>query len=285
MFRRMTRAIGAVCAIALLLPSAAWAQSVFAGTVKDTSGAVMPGVTIEAASPALIEKVRSAVTDENGVYRIIDLRPGVYTLTFTLTGFNTITRAGVELQSNFTSTINVELSVGTLQESVTVSGASPVVDVQSNVKQQVISREVLDAVPTAKTIQGLGQLVLGVTLNSPDVGGSRAMQQTYFTIRGTGGAQSVVLVDGMMTNGLMGDGAVQAYHNEAMSQEMVYQTAGGAAETMTGGITMNLVPKDGGNQFRGGAKWARSPESWQGDKLPDNLIGMGVTGVDRIKHF
>ncbi len=226
-----------------VMPSAAWAQSVFAGTVKDSSGAVMPGVTVEAASPALIEKVRSAVTDENGVYRIIDLRPGVYTLTFTLPGFNTVTREGLELGSNFTATINVELSVGTLQESITVSGASPVVDVQSNVKQQVLSRDVLDAVPTAKTIQGLGQLVVGVTLNSPDVGGSRAMQQTYFAIRGQGGAQTVVLVDGLMTNGLMGDGAVQAYHNEAMTQEAVYQTAGGSAETLTGGVNMNLVPE------------------------------------------
>ncbi len=274
-----------VVACIVIVPSLAHAQSVFTGTVKDSSGAVMPGVTVEAASPVLIEKVKSAITDENGLYRIVDLRPGTYTLTFTLPGFNTVTKAGIELQSNFTATINAELSVGTLQESVTVSGASPVVDVQSNVKQQVLSREVLDAVPTAKTIQGLGQLVLGVTLNAPDVGGSRAMQQTYFAIRGTGGAQSVVTVDGMMTNGLMGDGAVQAYHNEAMSQEMVYQTAGGSAETMTGGITMNLVPKDGGNQFRGGAKWAKSPESWQGDNLTSRLKGMGVTGVDKIKHF
>ncbi len=279
------RTILLVLASLVLVPAIAQAQSVFTGTVKDTSGAVMPGVTVEAASPVLIEKVKSTITDENGLYRIVDLRPGSYSLTFTLPGFNTITRAGIELQSNFTATINVELSVGTLQESVTVSGASPVVDVQSNVRQQVMSREVLDAVPTAKTIQGLGQLVLGVTLNSPDVGGSRAMQQTYFAIRGTGGAQSVVLVDGLMTNGLMGDGAVMAYHNEAMSQEMVYQTAGGAAETLTGGITMNLVPKDGGNQFRGGGKWAKSPESWQGNNLTDDLKALGVTGVDRIKHF
>ncbi len=269
----------------VLVPALARAQSVFTGTVKDTSGAVMPGVTVEAASPVLIEKVKSTITDESGLYRIVDLRPGTYTLTFTLPGFNTVTREGIELQSNFTATINIELGVGTLQESVTVSGASPVVDVSQNVKQQVLSREVLDAVPTAKTIQGIGQLVLGVTLNSPDVGGSRAMQQTYFAIRGTGGAQSVVLVDGLMTNGLMGDGAVQAYHNEAMSQEMVYQTAGGSAETLTGGITMNLVPKDGGNQFRGGVKWAKSPESWQGDNLTPELQALGVTGVDKIKHF
>src|SRR6187431_3607919 len=117
-----------VALLLLLVPVAAEAQSAFAGVVRDTSGAVMPGVTVEAASPVLIEKVRSAVTDENGAYRIVDLRPGTYSLTFTLPGFSTFAREGVELQSNFTATINVELSVGTLQESVTVSGASPVVD-------------------------------------------------------------------------------------------------------------------------------------------------------------
>jgi len=271
------------CLVAL--PSAAWAQSAFAGIVRDTSGAVMPGVTVEAASPVLIEKVRSAVTDANGAYRIVDLRPGVYTITYSLPGFNTQIRDGVELGASFTATINVDLSVGTLQESVTVSGASPVVDVQSNAKQVQLTRDVLSAVPTAGTIQGLGQLVVGVTLNVPDVGGSRAMQQTYFAVRGQGGAQTVVLVDGMMTNGLMGDGAVQAYHNEAMTQEAVYQTAGGNAETLTGGVNMNLIPKDGGNQYRGGFKAFKSPESWQGDNLTDNLRGLGVTGVDKIANF
>jgi hypothetical protein len=276
-------AAASVCLLAT--SSIAQAQSAFVGTVRDTSGAVMPGVTVEATSPVLIEKVRTAVTDENGVYRIVDLRPGVYTLTFSLPGFNTVTRSGVELGANFTATINVELGVGALEESITVSGAAPVVDVSSNVKQQVMTRDVLDSVPTAKTIQSIGQLVVGVTLNSPDVGGSRAMQQTYFAIRGTGGAQTVVLVDGLMTNGLMGDGAVQAYHNEAMTQEAVYQTAGGTAETLTGGITMNLVPKDGGNELHGGFKAAKSPSSWQGDNLSDRLRGMGVTGVDRIDNF
>jgi hypothetical protein len=104
-------------------------------------------------------------------------------------------------------------------------------------------------------------------------------------VRGQGGAQTVVLVDGMMTNGLMGDGAVQAYHNEAMTQEAVYQTAGGNAETLTGGVNMNLIPKDGGNQFRGGFKAFKSPSSWQGDNLTDDLKSQGVTGVDRISNF
>ena len=159
------------------------------------------------------------------------------------------------------------------------------VDVSTNVKAQVLPRDILDAVPTARTIQSLGQLVVGVQLSSPDVGGSRAMQQTYFVVHGAGAAQTVVTVDGLVTNGLMGDGAVQAYHNEAMVQEAVYQTAGGTGETMTGGVNMNLVPKEGGNRFTGGAKFTKSPESWQGDNLTQHLRDLGVTGVDSISNF
>jgi hypothetical protein len=263
----------------------AHAQSQITGVVRDESGAVMPGVTVEATSPVLIEGTRSTVTDTNGGYRLVDLRPGTYDITYTLTGFNTVKREALELPANFVATVDIQLSVGTLQESVTVTGASPLVDVQSNVKQQTLTRDLLDAVPTARTIQGLGQLVPGVVLSTPDVGGSRAMQQTYFAVRGTGAAQTIVMVDGMMTNGLMGDGAVNAYHNEAMVQEAVYMTSGGNAETMTAGVNMNLVPKDGGNRFSGGMKYAKPPAAWQGDNLDDELIAQGVRAVDRIQNF
>src|SRR6185436_7635284 len=167
-------ALGILC-----IPTAARAQSAFTGVVKDTSGAVLPGVTVEVASPVLIEKTKSVVTDENGAYRIVDLRPGVYVVTFTLPGFATVKRENVELESNFVMTLNSDMRVGALEETVTVSGSSPVVDVQTTTKSQVLSRDVLDAVPTGRTIQGMGQLITGVSLNAPDVGGSRAMQQTY----------------------------------------------------------------------------------------------------------
>ena len=188
----------------LVLPTTARAQSAFAGIVKDATGAVLPGVTVEAASPALIEQVRSANTDANGAYKIENLRPGVYMLTFTAR-FLSVKKEGLELQSNFTATINTELKVGAVEETVTVSGESPVVDVQSNSKAQVLPREVLDAVPTAHTIQGVGQLVVGVTLTAPDVGGSQAMQQTYFTVHGLGAAQTSLMMDGMIINGLQGE--------------------------------------------------------------------------------
>ena len=267
------------------LPATASAQSAITGVVKDSSGAVLPGVTVEASSDVLIEKTRSVITDGEGAYRIVDLRPGTYSVTFTLPGFSTFKRDALDLPANFTATVNGEMRVGALEESVTVSGASPVVDVSSNTKTQVLNREVLDAVPSAKTIQSLGQLVVGVNLSSPDVGGSRAMQQTYFAVHGVGASGTMVTVDGLITNGTMGDGAVQAYHNEAMIQEAVYQTAGGAAETITGGLNMNLVPKDGGNRFAGGIKFAKSPQSWQGDNLTSGLKALGVTGVDRIANF
>jgi hypothetical protein len=275
--------VALVCVIGL--PTVARAQSAIGGTVKDTSGAVLPGVTVEVASDVLIEKTKSVSTDGQGQYTIVDLRPGVYTITFSLQGFNTFKREGLELPSNFTATVNADMKVGALEESVTVSGSSPVVDVQSNQKTQVLSRDVLDAVPTGKTIQGLGQLVVGVTLSSPDVGGSRAMQQAYFAVHGVGASGAIVTVDGLLTNGNMADGAVMAYHNEAMIQEAVYQTAGGTAETITGGITMNLVPKDGGNRFAGALKYAKSPPSWQGDNLTPRLQALGVKAVDKISNF
>ena len=122
------------------------------------------------------------------------------------------------------------MKVGALEESITVSTASPVVDVQSNVKSQVLSRETLDAVPNAHTIQSIGQLIPGVTLTSPDVGGSVQMQQTYFSVHGTGPAGTSMTMDGMIINGLMLDGAVQTYMNDAAAQEMVYRTGGGGGE-------------------------------------------------------
>ena len=278
-----------VCSAAVvalvLLPTTARAQSAIAGTVKDATGAVLPGVTVEASSDVLIEKSKTVVTDAQGNYKIVDLRPGAYSMTFSLEGFSTVKREALELPSNFTATVNTELKVGALQEALTVTGASPVVDVQSNVKTQVLSRDVLDSVPSAKTIQSLGQLVVGVTLSSPDVGGSRAMQQTYFAVHGVGASGSMVTVDGLVTNGTMGDGAVMAYHNEAMIQEAVYQTAGGTAETITGGVNMNLVPKDGGNRFMGAMKYAKSPKQWQGDNLTPELRAKGISAVDKIDNF
>src|SRR6476469_10452652 len=127
--------------LVFLWPASAYAQATLSGVVKDASGGVLPGVTVEASSPALIEKVRSVVTDDSGQYRIVDLRPGAYVLTFTLTGFSPVKREGIELAGSGTITVNAELKVGTLEETVTVTGETPVVDVQNAARQAVLSGE------------------------------------------------------------------------------------------------------------------------------------------------
>ncbi len=159
----------------VLLPASAWAQGetgTIAGVVKDTTGAVMPGVTVEASSPALIEKVRVVTTDAQGQYKVIDLRTGTYTVTFTLTGFNTLRREGIELSAGFTATVNGDLRVGSLEETITVSGQAPVVDVQNVLQQKVMTRDIMDSLPTAKTFGSYAILVPGVTVSAPDVGGA-----------------------------------------------------------------------------------------------------------------
>jgi hypothetical protein len=154
------------------LASPVFAQSTLAGVVRDTTGAVLPGVTVEATSPVLIEKLRSVVTDGEGRYSIVDLRPGPYTMTFSLSGFNSVKRDGIEVAANVIVPINVELRVGALEETLTVFGQTPVVDVQSAQKVQNLTREALDTLPTNHTVAGVAQLIVGVSLVSPDVGGA-----------------------------------------------------------------------------------------------------------------
>jgi hypothetical protein len=118
------RRVAFILACAVFLPALAFAQASITGSVKDATGAVLPGVTVEASSPALIEKTRTAVTDGTGQYRIENLRPGVYTVTFTLVGLSTTKREGIELTSFATTSINIDMRVGAVEETVTVTGAT-----------------------------------------------------------------------------------------------------------------------------------------------------------------
>ena len=179
----------------LLLSASAWAQSSITGVARDTSGAVLPGVTVEAASPALIEKVRSTVTDAQGRYRIVDLRPGTYSVTFALAGFSTAKREGLELPAEFTATVNGDLAVGTLQETVTVSGEAPTVDLRSSRAQVQFAQETLQSLPGTGRLATLPAIIPGVTLRRESdrgVGGLSDRTQTAYSIHGAPEAQPVV---------------------------------------------------------------------------------------------
>ena len=186
-----------------MIPASLFAQgtstAIIAGVIRDASGAVLPGVTIEAASPALIEKVRSTVSDDRGQYRLPELRPGVYTVTFSLPGFATVRNEGIELRTNFTAQLDAELKVSQLEETITVTGATPLVDVQSATQQRTVSKEVLDTVPTAKSVLGIAALIPAVVEppNAQDVGGSKGERSVRISVHGGKTFDSRLLQDGM----------------------------------------------------------------------------------------
>jgi len=277
---------------ALLWPVAAAGQSstngAIAGTVRDTTGAVLPGVTVEAASPALIEKVRTAVTDSQGQYQIVDLRPGTYSVTFSLVGFSTVRREGITITASFTAPVGAEMRVGSLEETVTVTGASPVVDVQNVRTQAIITNEILDAVPTARSIPALISLSLGVvpqTMTSGrDVGGNAGDFGGFMRAHGSR-SDGGVNVEGMNTMTLMASMSTRRNNiNPAAVQEMVLQTSGMSAEVSTGGPDANFVIRDGGNQFSGTFNAEGTGKNLQSGNLSDALKANGLTRVNRTNH-
>ena len=277
----MARKVAVKCVLAVLgalvlFPSASQAQSSIAGVVKDSTGAFMPGVTVEAASPALIEKLRTVVTDERGAYLIVDLRPGTYAVTFTLQGFTTFKREALELPSNFTATVNADLRVGALEETVTVSGASPVVDVQSTAKTQVLNHDLLDSIPTGRTAQTAAALAPGVIMGTPDVAGSNGQNQNASIAHGMAGEQATVLLDGIQLNGMCGNGATQSYSNTQNYEEIVIQNSGAGADVSAGGVRQYLVPRKGGNDFHGSGAMVYASGNWQADPLSPDLVARGL---------
>lgn len=266
----------------MIIPAAASAQSAIAGVVTDATGGVLPGVTVEATSPALIEGARTVFTDATGRYNIRDLRPGVYVVTFSLVGFGTFIRDGIELPAEFTATVNGELRLGSIEESVTVSGQSPVVDLQSAANTQVLPRAVIDAVPSGRSLWAIGQLVPGVTILGQDVGGSRGMQQLGITSFGSDRRDTTVNIDGMITNSFQLN--VQTYYNDRMFEEMNYQTSAISAETSGAGVRINMIPKEGGNFFKGSLFYSFSPPSWSGDNIDQELIDAGLIAPGAISY-
>src|SRR5882757_8887111 len=247
-----------VLLLIVLSPVFALAQGqtgTIAGTAKDTTGAILPGVTVEVSSPALIEKTRTAVTDGQGAYKIVDLRPGTYAVTFTLTGFSGVKREGIELTSAFTANVNADMKVGSVEETITVSGESPIVDTQNVVQKQTSTREVMDALPTDRNFVSFAAMTPGVFVTgvSQNVGGSLPETGMHLVVHGSRAADSLVMVDGMPIINGSGQGGLQYgnYLNNSLAQEITFQTGGNSAEFERASVMSNFIPKEGSNSLRG----------------------------------
>jgi hypothetical protein len=276
-------AIGSVVLALLLLTVPAFSQPAIAGVVRDASGAVLPGVSVEAASPALIEKSRAGVTDGTGQYRIIDLKPGVYSVTFTLSGFATVKRDDIDVTGAGVTTINADMRVGAVTETVTVTGETPVVDVQtSTTREVVLPSSVLAQIPATRTYGNILAMVPGVQSLTLDVNSTQAMTGTatnfFFTSRGGRGNEGTVQVDGMNVGSAFGGGGVSSFAYDFVNATEVQVTvAGGMGESDRGGPAFNIIPKTGGNTFNGTAFGSTAGQWSQSSNLDDRLRSFGIT--------
>ena len=277
------------CLSTLLLLAAAPAaaqDSGIAGAVTDDTGGVLPGVAVEAASPVLIEGSRLAITDARGRYAFTALRPGVYTVTFTLTGFTTVVREGVELTAGFTAPLNAALAVGALEETVTVSGRSPVIDVQRVQERQVVTRDVLDSLPMNKDWGAIGALTVGVAPESQDVGGVRDSYMPYLAAHGGDTRDGMRQMDGLtMGNLSCGYSCTTLNANDAQTEELSYEIGAISADVAIGGVRVNIIPKEGGNTFSGSAFGNFSDRRFQGDNLGQDLIDAGLRSPDVVSSI
>jgi Carboxypeptidase regulatory-like domain len=265
-------------AAVVLLPSLVQAQSL-AGTVRDASGAVLPGVTIEAASPALLEKVRTAITDGTGQYRLENLVPGTYTVTFSLAGFVTVRREGVDVSGQQVIAISADLRVGGVQETITVTGETPVVDVRTSARtQKVIDNEVVSVLPASRGYGNILATVPGIQATGLNSGANPVMN--FFTARGGRGNEGTIQIDGMNVGSAFNGGGVAGFgYDTANATEIQVTIAGGLGETDRGGPAFNMIPRTGGNNFSGTYFLSYAGEWAQSSNLDDELKSFGINEV------
>jgi hypothetical protein len=249
-------AIGVVTSVmSVRTPLYAQGLAAIAGVVRDPSGAVLPGVTVEAASPALIEKVRAASTDGQGAYKIIDLRPGIYTVTFTINGFNTVKRENLELPANFTATANAEMMLGAVTETITVRGETPIVDVQRATQVKAMTAENIATIPTGKTYASMAVLVPAVTFSAgrQDVGGADGNNQIDFiSAHGSIAGDTTLLFDGLRIGNMVTTGdRTSMQQSPLLFEQMTVQYSGNSGESASSAPQIDSIPKSGGNAFHG----------------------------------
>ena len=285
--RRVLEVLGSTALLLMLVVGVAGGQvntGSVTGTVSDNTGAVMPGVTVSLSGQSLIGGVQTQVSDSSGAYRFDRLPPGSYNLKYELQGFKTVERSDIRVSATFTATVNVQLEVGAVEQTVTVAGESPTVDTKSNVQQTVMSQEILEGVPTGRDPWSLAKIIPGVLVSTYDVGGTQSYQQSNMTAHGSLNADKTFSIDGMTINWPGGDGgATMIYYDQGMFEEVNYQTSAIPAEVAIGGIYMNMVTKNAGNTWRGDVRYTYANDSLQSNNATsDYFKKYGFTGGNPI---
>src|SRR5688500_4667038 len=273
---RFLTLVNASTLFSLALAATSWAQDgVITGRVSDSSGAVLPGVNVSLTSTSVIGG-RATVTDEQGGYRFALLPPGVYNLKFELQGFNSVVREGLQLTTNFTASLNVAMDIGAVTESITVVGASPLIDVTNAVVATTFTKELTEALPTGHDVFSMLAVTPGVQLTAPDVGGSRAGLRAQFRVFGSTSQWNVI------------EGAIMAslqYEDPDVYEEVQVAGASKGADAPVGGSVNNFIVKSGGNRVRGLFFYDREPLDLQSSNLSDDLKRQGVSNTSSVARY
>jgi hypothetical protein len=276
------RTIGIIL-LSLSMSHLAMAQGNFgsiSGTAADSSGAVLPGVTVTLSNPGTIGGSQVAVTDTRGAYQFPRLVPGRYSVKGELTGFRPVVIDQIVVNAQATARADLMLQLGDLQESVTVSGEAPLLDTTAVLNQTVMTRDVLDTLPGTNDVWAIGRLVPAVIQNNIDVGGTGAFQQSTTSVHGSrGGSETNYLIDGMNIGSVSGDGGIQIYFDPFMFEQLNYQTGGVTAETSRGGFVYNMVTQTGTNKLKGSFMFNGSNEDLQSNNISPELRTQLLAGV------
>jgi hypothetical protein len=260
--------------LTLLLPAVASAQATITGTVRDSSGAILPGVDVEATGTSLLAP-RTVQTDSSGIYRIVELPPGTYNLTFSLSGFTRVVREGIQLQGTMVATIPADMKVGAVAETITVTGETPVVDVQSVKQETVLKGESIENLPGTHAYGAILNMIPGLTVDNNGLANTPTM--TFFTARGGNTNEGRMAINGMVVAAAFNGGGVSSLAYDSNNVEEVAVTvAGGMGESEIGGPSMNLIPKSGGNRFAGTMFWNYAGSWSSGNNIDDYLRSLAT---------
>jgi len=272
-----------MCSLTFLLPTVVFAQGPIAGSVRDQSGALLPGVAVEAASPVLIEKVRTAIADGSGRYRIENLRPGDYTVTFSLAGFSVVKRENVIVSGTTVTTVDADMMLGGVAETITITGETPIVDVVSTRRELTFDNETMRNLPSVRSYSYLLTVVPGLQTNNNNVNTGPVF--AIFPIHGGRGVESRLTVDGLNISNPPGGNQPSNYVADVgNASEVTMTTSGGLGEAETAGLIINIVPKQGGNKLSGQAFISGFSQGMQSSNYDSELAARGATQPTPVYH-
>jgi hypothetical protein len=257
------------------------------GKVSDNTGAVMPGVTVTVSGPALLQP-RTIVTSETGTYRAPDLPIGTYQVKFELPGFSTIVMQDIRLTIGFTAELNATLEVSALEETITVSGESPIVDTKSTTERTTYDLETLQNIPSARDPWVMLERAPGIAMDRVNVGGTQSGQQSGYVSRGSGSGNNKWSIDGVDITDMSATGASPIYYDFDMLQEMQVTTGGADASQQTGGVGINFVTRSGTDRFRGSGRYYITDEEFQANNVDEEVIAAGAGSgapIQNIKDY